>query len=276
MNPSTPTAMAAANSAPDSAGRSERALLGFGQVWHKRLRPAGHEFRHDSYFLMLPLRSLRREPEPWLRRNRWGLLSFHDRDHGEGGSDALAWFEQLLAREDIHDADGEIWLQTYPRILGHTFKPVSFWWAMRADGSPAALLAEVNNTFGDRHCYLLSGPELRLGAELSAAKLLHVSPFCALEGRYRFRFHLRRDDAGSPRHALVRVDHDDAQGALLQTSLGGTLQALKASSVLRAFFGMPLLTLGVVLRIHWHALRLWLKRVPFHRRPAAPENFLSR
>ncbi len=254
-----------------------RALLGFGQVWHKRLRPAVHEFRHRSYFLMLPLRRLREQPEPWLRRNRWGLLSFADRDHGEGGPDALAWFEQLLAREGIHDADGEIWLQTYPRILGHTFKPVSFWWALRADGSPAALLAEVNNTFGDRHCYLLSGPDLRLGAELSAGKVLHVSPFCALEGRYRFRFQLQREDAaGPPRHALVRVDHDDAQGALLQTSLGGALHPLTGRSLLQAFFGMPLLTLGVVLRIHWHALRLWLKRVPFHRRPAAPENFLSR
>ena len=135
-------------------------LIGFGHVWHRRLRPVEHAFRYPGYFLLLPLRSLRTQPDPVLRRNRLGWLSFHDRDHGEGGPDALAWFEQLLHSEGIDDADGEIWLHTFPRVLGYVFKPVSFWYAHRADGSLAAVLAEVNNTFGERHAYLLAGPDL--------------------------------------------------------------------------------------------------------------------
>ena len=253
-----------------------RPLIGFGRVRHRRLRPIEHAFDHRSYFLMLPMRALRAQAEPLLRRNRFGLLSFCDRDHGDGRADALAWFDEVLAREQVHDADGEVWLHTYPRVLGHTFKPVSFWYAHRADGSLAAVVAEVNNTFGERHCYLLAGPTLRFGAELRADKVFHVSPFCAVEGRYRFHFLLTGDSPDAPRHTVARIDHDDASGPLLQTSVSGTLCALTRSTVLRAFFGMPLLTLGVVLRIHWHALRLAAKRVAFHRRPPRPDHFVTR
>jgi len=253
-----------------------RPLIGFGRVRHRRLRPAEHSFDHRSYFLMLPMRTLRATPAPVLRRNRFGLLAFDDHDHGDGRDDALAWFDELLAREQVDDADGEVWLHTSPRVLGHTFKPVSFWYAHRSDGSLAAVVAEVNNTFGERHCYLLAGPTLRFGAELCADKVFHVSPFCAVEGRYRFRFLVTGDTPDTPRHTVVRIDHDDAAGPLLQTSVSGTLQALTRLSVLRAFFGVPLLTLGVVLRIHWHALRLAAKRVSFHRRPPRPEHFVTR
>ena len=193
-----------------------------------------------------------------------------------GGDDALAWLGHLAREEHITDAQGEVWLHTFPRVLGYVFKPVSFWYAHRRDGTLAAVVAEVNNTFGERHCYLIAGPRWRFGAEVEAAKLLHVSPFCAVEGRYRFRFLLTGGSTATPRHTLARIDLDDAGGPLLQTSVGGTLEALTARSTLRAFFGLPLMTLGVIVRIHWHALRLAFKRVPFHRQPAAPERFVSR
>jgi len=245
-------------------------LIGFGNVWHRRLRPTEHAFRYRSYFLLLPMRRLREVPSPALHRNRWGWLSFHDRDHGEGGDDALAWFDRLLQAEGIHDADGEAWLHTFPRVLGYAFKPVSFWYAHRADGSLAAVVAEVNNTFGERHAYLLAGPDLAWGREQLARKVFHVSPFCRVAGQYRFRF---ERDAG---HTLARVDLHDESGPLLQTSVGGQLEALTASSARRALTGMPLMTLGVMLRIHWQALRLWIKRVPFFSKPAAPDHFVTR
>ena len=250
--------------------------MGFGTIWHRRLRPVAHEFRYRSYFLLLPLRSLREQPSPALKRNRWGWLSFHDRDHGAGGSDALAWFEQLLASEGIADADGEVWLQTFPRVFGYAFKPVSFWYAHRADGSLAAVLAEVNNTFGERHAYLLAGPELDWGKPSHASKVFHVSPFCGVSGEYSFRFERLTSVDGQPAHTVARVDLHDAQGPLLQTSVGGAMTALTAANVRRALFGMPLMTLAVMLRIHWQAARLWIKRVPFFSKPTAPQNFVSR
>lgn len=244
--------------------------LGIGQVRHARLRPAAHRFAYPTYFLLLPLRRLRAQPHPALARNRFAPLAFHDRDHGDCRSDCLAWLDELLLREGVRDADGEVWLQCYPRVLGYVFKPVSFWHCERADGSLAALVVEVNNTFGERHCYLLHGPALAYGRELRAAKVFHVSPFCRVAGDYRFRF-LR-----TATRSVARVDHHDEAGVLLQTSMSGTLAPLTRARVREAFFGMPLMTFGVIARIHWQALRLWVKRVPFFSKPAAPQQAVTR
>ena len=246
------------------------AQIGIGQVHHRRLRPRENSFAYRTWFLMLPLRALRRDGDGALVRNRRGLVSFHDRDHGDGRADALAWIDELLAAEGVHDAGGEVWLQTYPRVLGYVFKPVSFWYCERADGTLAAIVAEVNNTFGERHCYLLSGPQLGWGTEQTARKVFHVSPFCDVQGRYRFRF------MRTPDRVVARVDHDDDQGALLETSLSGRLAPLTPAAARAAFFGMPLMTLSVVARIHWQALKLWTKRVPFFSKPAPPQAFTSR
>jgi len=242
-------------------------LLGVGTVRHHRLRPKPHAFAYPVFFYLLPLRRLRDHPEPALARGRPAWAGFDDRDHGDGRSDCLAWFDELLAHEGIADADGEVWLQCLPRLLGHAFKPVSFWYAHRADGSLAAIVVEVNNTFGDRHCYLLAGPELAWGRELRAPKAMHVSPFCSADGLYRFRF--MRTFGPQPR-CVVRIEYDDERGPALQTSMGGHLQPLCAASLRRALWRMPLLALGVVARIHWQALQLWWRGTPVFARQMKP------
>jgi uncharacterized protein len=246
------------------------ALIGFGQVRHTRLRPARNAFAYPTYFLMLPLRSMHREGGGAVAHNRRGALSFFDRDHGDGRDNALEWLDGLLLSEGITDATGEAWLHCYPRVLGYTFKPVSFWYCHRDDGSLRAIVVEVNNTFGERHCYLLDAPAY--GAELKAAKAFHVSPFCEVEGGYRFRFLVTE---GRER-TVVRIDYDDAQGALLQTSVSGTLEPATARSLRKALWRHPAMTLGVIGRIHWQALRLWAKRVRFIGKPAAPDLFVTR
>jgi hypothetical protein len=257
-------------------------MIGFGQVRHTRLRPAVNAFAYRTYFLMLPMRRLRALPAASLKRNRFGLLSFHDRDHGDGRADCLAWLDELLQREGIADARGEVWLHCYPRVLGYAFKPVSFWYCHRADRSLAAIVVEVNNTFGERHCYLLQGESLDFGRELCADKVFHVSPFCSVGGRYRFRFmrtslHPHADGLRKEaQRTVVRIDHDDDGGPLLQTSVSGRLEPLSRRSTLCAFFGMPLMTVFVVARIHWQALRLWTKQVPFFHKPKPPEAFITR
>lgn len=263
-----------------------RALLGLGEVRHERLRPIRNQFVYPTYFLMLPMRSLRAAPDPVLPRNRFGLVSFFDKDHGDGRSDSLAWLDALLAREGVPDAAGEVWLHCYPRVLGHTFKPVSFWYCHRADDTLAAVVVEVNNTFGERHCYLLDGPDIGFGRELRADKVFHVSPFCAIEGSYRFRFmrsgthpgvgSARNASPMSPSRTVARIDHHDPAGVLIRTSVSGRLAPLSAAALRSAFFGMPLMTLGVIARIHWQALKLWSRRVPFRHKPAPPARFTTR
>lgn len=244
--------------------------LATGEVRHARLRPAGHQFAYPTFFVLLPMRAWRTSAFSGLPRNRRGWLSFHDRDHGAGGEDALVWIDDLLRTEGINDASGEVWLQTYPRVLGYAFKPVSFWYCHRADDSLAAVVAEVNNTFGERHCYLLSGPDLAWGRTLQAHKVFHVSPFCDVQGHYEFRF-MRTAD-----RMVARVDHADAQGPLLRTSVSGRLEPLNPRTARAAILRRPLLTLGVMARIHWQAFRLWVKRVPFFRKPEPPQAFISR
>ncbi|NDP58330.1 MAG: DUF1365 domain-containing protein [Oxalobacteraceae bacterium] len=247
--------------------------LCFGKVAHSRLRPATNAFSYGVYFLRLPLRTLGAgDFGPRLfSRNRFNLLSFHDRDHGDGQQALLPWIDNLLRTEGITDATGEIWLQTFPRVLGYVFNPVSFWFCHRPDGALRAILCEVSNTFGEKHCYLLdSGAAMTLGEEITARKVFHVSPFCATSGTYRFRFVHKGE------HTIARIDHDDASGPLLLTSVAGTATALNNRSVLRGFFSYPLMTLGVIVRIHWQALKLFFKRVPFYSKPTPPTKKLSR
>ena len=247
-------------------------LLGFGQVRHTRLKPAKNAFAYPTYFLMLPMRAMWASTAHDLAHNRSGLLSFFDSDHGDGRANALEWLDDLLQREGVDDAQGEVWLHTYPRVLGYTFKPVSFWYCHAADGTLRAIVVEVNNTFGERHCYLLDRP--RYGHELTADKVFHVSPFCTLEGNYRFRF-MRRSQEGVEK-TLANIDYHDAAGPLIKTSVSGTLVPVTKASLHKALWRYPAMTFGVVLRIHWQAVRLWIKRVPFISKPKPPEIFVTR
>ncbi len=266
---------------PPAAGQMQP-LIGFGSVRHLRLRPARNAFSYPTYFLLLPLRSMRAQAgrSPTLAHNRRAALSFFDVDHGDGRSPqdggALGWLDQTLTNAGIHDATGEVWLQCYPRVFGFAFKPVSFWYCHRAsdDGQGAlrAIVVEVNNTFGERHCYLLDQPAF--GAELRSDKAFHVSPFLRVEGQYRFRFmRAQRKDAEM---VVARIDYDDDQGPVLQTSVSGQLLPLSPSLKRRALWRYPAMTFGVVFHIHLQAAKLWLKRIRFVPKPAPPAQLLSR
>jgi DUF1365 family protein len=144
-----------------------------------------------------------------------------------------------------------------------------------------AIVAEVNNTFGERHCYLIDAP--KYGVTHTAAKVFHVSPFCEVQGHYRFRF-MRTVHAGLPR-TVAHVDYcdgapdalvDPAQAVLLHTSVSGVLEPITPTALRRALWRYPAMTLGVMARIHLQALRLWLKKVPFFSKPTPPDSFVTR
>lgn len=252
-----------------------RPHIGFGQVHHARTRPVRNQFTYGNYFLMLPMRALQQQALQGARSgwmpNRAGLISFHDADHGDGRAPseggALAWLEALLRSQGIADATGEAWLQTYPRVLGYAFKPVSFWYCFRspeAGGGLRAIVVEVNNTFGERHCYVLDSP--KWGHAVWAEKVFHVSPFCEVKGHYEFCFSVTRRDGHD--HLSARVDHHAGlDGLLLHTRMVGALQPLDAKTLRHALLGYPLMTLAVIWRIHSQALRLWRLRVPFFHKP---------
>ncbi|WNC88953.1 DUF1365 domain-containing protein [Paraburkholderia sp. FT54] len=252
----------------DHAGADPAAWLLTGKVMHERLRPKHHRFTYPVFYVRCDLDRLASLDSGWFGIDRWRPLSLYRRDHGpRDGSDLAAWMREQLSAAGMEEANGRIWLQAFPRVFGYAFNPVSFWFCHDRDGQLRALFAEVRNTFGERHNYLLSASgnaPITADTRLTCRKVLHVSPFCRVEGGYTFRV---RQACNS---ASVSIDYHDADGLLIRTALGGRLTPLTRASALAALLRQPLLTVGVVARIHWQALRLALKKAPFHGKHCAP------
>lgn len=255
-----------------------RLLLG--KVMHHRLHPVVNRFVYPVFYVLLPMQQLARAENASFavnRRRSFGL-SLDFRDYGlRDGSDPLDWVRQQLHLAGLDDlaGRGEFWLQTFPRMWGYVFNPVSFWFCHDASRQLVAVLAEVSNTFGERCSYLLHHPDLRpiaSGEVFTAEKVFHVSPFFSVEGQYRFTFSIPPHavpETGFPGH--VAIDYSDSQGKALLTALWGQPRPWTVRNLRQALWRFPLLTLGVMARIHWQALRLWWKKVPFFRYPGLPE-----
>jgi DUF1365 family protein len=227
-----------------------------GVVFHTRLRPRPHRLRYRIFMTLLDLDELPRLDRS-LRlfgHNRPGLIGFRDRDHLSGAGQLKAEVEALLARGGIDIDGGAIRLLCMPRVLGFVFNPISVYFCHRRDGSPAAMLYEVNNTFGQRHVYLIPVEPSADGVIVqTCAKALHVSPFMDMAMNYRFRTAAPGDEA------MLSIDGDDGHGPLLAAAFHGRRQALTDWAILKAFAAHPLLSLAVLAAIHWEAVKLLLK-----------------
>lgn len=239
------------------------------EVVHRRLQPRRPGFRYGGFQLSFDLRD-----EAAVRRILSGFcpVRFRTEDHGaRDGSPLLPWIQEIFSQHGI--VAERVVLVCYPRLWGYTFKPVSFWLGLDTDGALRGVLAEVNNTFGEHHSYLVAHDDRRAIAAqdwIEARKVFHVSPFFAVEGRYRFRFALDDQHFRADIHYL-----DDAGKVLLITQLAGRRTDLDRSSVWRSVGRYPLMTLAVTGRIHWQALKLWRARVPFHSKPLPPSEEIS-
>ncbi|PZQ47495.1 MAG: DUF1365 domain-containing protein [Rhodovulum sulfidophilum] len=238
-------------------------------TWHGRIGAVRHAFEHRIDLVLI-------DPEaaaegPFFRRDRWGVASVHDADHGgpRGRGEGAPWARRAFADAAV-PADCRLLLLTQPRWFGAVFNPVSFWFALRGDAL-MAVIAEVNNTYGDRHCYLCARPDrapIAPGDVITVAKVFHVSPFQDVAGRYVFSFEIR-DDAIAIRIAL----RDGAEG--LVATLRGRRRPLSRAAVLRAAARFPYAGGRALALIHWQALRLWLKGAPFRSRPRPPSEEIT-
>lgn len=240
-------------------------------VTHARRGALRHTFRtHADHVLLAPEHV---HPPRLMGHNRFGLIAFYDADHGglrEAGTGAL-WAWAHFASAGIVRRPGLVLaLLTQPRFLGYWFNPVSFWMLIERDAL-IAVIAEVNNTFGQRHSYLLARPDLApISAEtaLTVRKVFHVSPFQEVAGEYHFRFALHPD------RIAIRIAQEDGNAGI-DTAMMGPLAPLTNSAVLAAAFRRPGGALRVIAQIYWHALRLKLKGAAYRRRPAPPDQEVS-
>ena len=207
-------------------------------------------------------------------RNGPNLASLHDRDHGgpKGEGRGVAWVRDVLAQHQITSVPGQVLLLAQPRILGHVFNPVSFWLCHDGEGVLRAVIAEVSNTFGDRHSYLCHADDfapITRDLTVKARKIFHVSPFQPVEGEYSFRFDITPDRIG------IWIDYRSARGHLLAT-LTGPRRALTSGGLLRAALRRPFGSRRVLTLIHWQAIKLWWKGATFRPRPEPPASEVSR
>ena len=239
-----------------------------GQVMHRRRTQVAYRFVYGVFALYLDIDEL-----PALERkcrlfshNRFNLLSVHDEDLASGrAGDLRAWVEGVLRSHDLDLAGGKIHVLTYPRVLGYGFSPLSVWYCHHQDGRLLAILAEVHNTFGERHHYLLAAAgESPWRRQYHASKAFHVSPFMPPKADYRFRF-------GEPGEDIAVFIHESVQGApALDAAMTGARITLDDRALLTAFCRVPLLGLKIMTLIHWQALKIWLRGAPLFHKPASP------
>jgi DUF1365 family protein len=242
-----------------------------GVVTHARLRPRAHRLRYRIFMMLLDL-----DEAPALSRrlrlfshNRAGLISFHDRDHLEGSDAPLReQVDAALARAGLDLKGGLVRLLCMPRVLGFVFNPISVYFCHRPDGALGAVLYEVNNTFGQRHSYLIPVKAADANAEggiaQSCDKHFHVSPFMDMALRYHFR------TAPPGDAARLIVDAHDAQGPIIAAAFHGERAEMSDAAILRTFLAHPLLALAVLAGIHWEAVKMLLKGLRLKPSPPAP------
>lgn len=254
------------------------------KVWHMRLRPFKHPLNYDVFSLRLRMDQPQAlaEQTSWLFGfNKRRPVSFMNADHGyRDGGDLNVWLADTLAAAGVPHPGGAVWLQTFPRMLGYVFNPVSFWYLEDGHGHLKVIVAEVNNTFGQHHHYVLTAPDggaIESGQELTCQKVFHVSPFCPVTGHYRFERVVNVRSSGTTVDRMTIDYFDDASLAepIIRTGIAVEPQPFTTAALFKAFARMPLMTFGVMLRIHWHALKLWRGGAKFHKLPDLPNQTVT-
>jgi uncharacterized protein len=265
-----------------SATRSGSSALALSRVRHRRHRPRTHRLALRTFHVLVDIDEL-----PLLDRrirgfahNRRAPMAIHDADHlgasGGGGPAPLRErVRALLADQGVALPDGPLQLLCHPRTFGHVFDPVAWWFAYHPDGRLGLVLAEVTSTFGDRVVHVLDelhpGPAGAVTA--TARKRLHVSPFLPVDG-LTYRFTIRAPGVPVGDRALVHMEVVDADGVVLDATQQVALVPFTSRRVLGLLLRYPFVSLRTLLWIHVHALLIWRKRVPFHRRPEPPAGAL--
>lgn len=245
-----------------------------GEVMHRRRFPVAYRFRYRVFSLYLDIDRIDAAAAGCrlFSRNRFNLFSFHDRDHGpRDGSSLRSWAERLLGEAGLPAAGTRIHLLAFPRLLGYAFNPLSLWYVQAGNGRAVAVLCEVHNTFGESHTYVLhaDGAPLSWPVTGEHAKRLHVSPFIDMQAHYHFRL-------SRPEARLQYAIREYQDGRLLLTAAQtGKRRPLNDRTWLVLAVRMPLMTFKVMAMIHWQALKLWLRQVPFHRKPSPPRKEFS-
>ncbi len=244
-------------------------FIGQGHVYHSREAGARHSFRYPTFFLQFSC-SQEDQLQKQLRKQFYGALSLSSRQYLDGQEGSFDENIKKFLSEFCDYKAQDVFLQTLPKMFGYAFNPVSFWFCKK-DQELEAVLVEVNNTFGERHFYWIQ-PSAKITETqwLKAEKVFHVSPFFPVEGYYQFRFQL------NAQHSRVDINyHGPDEKLRLATWVSGQLTHLEEIHLLPLLSRYGWMTPLILIRIHFQALRLWLKKSRFYSKPALPGKKVS-
>lgn len=252
---------------------SAAAVLYPSSVMHSRRFPVCYRFSYRVFSFLVDVDRVGEiTRNPLVSFNRLNVFSLYQRDHGaRDGSAWRPWVERVLHDHGVFFTPARIQLLCMPRIFGYGFNPLSLWFCFASNGDLLAVIAEVRNTFGEHHHYLLHqhGAAFDPIVTGSKPKIFHVSPFVGMQARYEFFIHRPGDKLNILIH---EYEHDEL---MLIASQQGTAQPFTTLALLSQFALIPFVSLKVMALIHWQALKIWLKGGKFHRKPAPPLKEIS-
>lgn len=236
-------------------------------VMHNRLEPKKHRFHYGLFFFYLNLDTIDADLKrlPIVSHNRFNLFGFYDRDHLQADlKKPIPVRESIntwLNEQGVSALPATIMLLTHLRVLGYVFNPVSFFYCFDTDGKPLYVIAEVRNTFHEMKLYLLD--QSHFDGKLfhkRQPKYFYVSPFIEHDAEFDFRLH-------PPGETLnIRIDDYKESRRFFLSTLTGKRKPITTGRLLGFGLRFPFITLQVIGLIHWHAFRLWFKKLRFFRK----------
>lgn len=235
---------------------------------HKRVKPFIHEFNYSIFNLLLDLDDLPQLSKRYkiISHNRFNLFAFYDKDHGKrNGSSLKEWVVHHAAEKGVDCSKGKIYLFSSPRLLGYVFNPLSIYFCTDKENKLIGILYQVKNTFGDQHGYFHAVSEEQDGfLQHTNKKSFYVSPFISMDAEYFFKIKPPKD-----KFHLIIEEHE-AGSPLLFAEWKGIKHPLTTKTLLKQFFAFPLITLKIIVGIHWEALFIWAKGAKFYRHTPPP------
>ena len=250
-----------------------------GEVVHQRFAPKAHRLSYHIFQVLLDLDRIDEIKARLLSRNRFNLFSFYDSDHGPDKATSRAAplrerMTELLLAHGLYEPGDRLFLMAMPRVLGFVFNPISLYFAQRPDGTMRAVVYEVNNTFGDRHSYVLPVHGMTKRIRQNSEKKLHVSPFMDMNMAYEFDL-IVPESTFALKIQLRQQQNDRSLKDMLFAGFTATYEPLRDAALARLFVLMPLMTLGVAAGIHWEALLLFIKGMRLKPKPPTAKSSVS-